>query len=149
MKKDYLIYIFVGLAIFGYVLDFISGPVSIPLNNPYEFLNQEVFSIYPLTAVSIAAKTLAIIIAAPVLLSFLKGQYVLKSIIMFVLAAILALYSIQQLATGLAITPIQWTLSFAFSGVGLLIPCVIFLIIGLLSGTKKVIGDDNGEDFKL
>ncbi len=149
MKKEYLIFVVLGLIIFGSVLDSISGPVALSIRNPFLFLGGEVLSIYPLTAVSVAAKVLAIIIVAPLALSLIGRQYILKSIVLFVFAAILVLYAIQQFATGLTITPVQWTLSFAFAGIGLLIPSLLYLLIGLLRGTKKVLGDEGDENFQL
>ena len=99
MKKEYLIFVVLGLIIFGSVLDSISGPVALSIRNPFLFLGGEVLSIYPLTAVSVAAKVLAIIIVAPLALSLIGRQYILKSIVLFVFAAILVLYAIQQFAT--------------------------------------------------
>ena len=149
MKKEYFAFAIAGLIIFGYALDSISGPVELAIRNPFLFLDSKIISIYPLTAVSIAAKTIAIVIAGPLILSLVQKQHILKSIVLFVIAGILVLYSIQQFATGLRITPVQWTLSFAFSGIGLLIPSASYLLLGLLKGTKKVLGDDSGEDFQL
>jgi hypothetical protein len=149
MKKEYFAITVAGLIIFGYALDSISGPVSLAITNPFLFLDSDILSTYPLTAVSIGVKTLAIIIAGPLILSLISKKYILKSIILFVASAILVLYAIQQLATGLRITPIQWTLSFAFSSIGLLIPCIFYLLLGLLKGTKKVLGDDSDENFHL
>jgi len=143
MKKEYGIATIAGLVIFGYILDTISGPIILTLTNPYAFLATETLSIYPLTTVSIAAKTLAIIIAAPLLLSFIEKKYIFKSVILFVFAALLELYAIQQLATGLLITPIQWTLSFAYAGIGLLIPSFCYLLLGLFSGGKKTLDKMN------
>ncbi len=147
MKKEYFIFLIIGLVIFGYVLDSISGPVFLTIRNPFLFLSSDILSIYPLTAVSIGAKTLAIIVAAPLALSLINRQYILKSVVLFVLAAVLVLYAVQQFATGLRTTSVQWTLAFAFAGVGLLIPSVSYLLIGLLKRTKKVLGDDSDQDF--
>jgi hypothetical protein len=146
MKKEYFIFLVIGLFAFGYVLDLISGPIPLAVENPFAFLNASVLSVYPLTAVSIGTKILSIIIATVLILSMIGKRYVLKSIISFVLAAILALYSIQQFATGLVITPIQWTISFAFAGIGLLIPSVLYLLIGLFKRTKKALSDDNSDN---
>jgi hypothetical protein len=146
MKKEYFAFLVVGLFIFGYVLDLISGPISLAIENPFAFLSAPVLSIYPLTAVSIGAKVLSIVITTILILSLINKQYVLKSIVSFVLAAILVLYSIQQFATGQAITPIQWTISFAFAGIGLLLPSVLYLLIGLFKRTKKALSDDNSDN---
>lgn len=149
MEKKYFIFTAIGLVIFGYVLDYISGPIYLVLTNPFSFLEQASISMYPLTAVSIAAKTLAIIISVPLALSYMSRKYILKCISIFVLAALCELYAIQQIATGQMTTPIQWTLAIAYAGVGLLIPSLFYLILIPLQKGKKLLGDDNDEDFTL
>lgn len=149
MEKKYLIFTVAGLVIFGYVLDYVSGPIYLTLENPFAFLQKESISMYPLTAVSIAAKTLAIVIVVPLTLSFINKKYVIKSITLFVLAALCELYAIQQLATGQMTTPIQWTLAIAYAGIGLLIPSIFYLLLVPLKKGKKLMGDDSDEDFKL
>lgn len=150
MKKEYILFFATGLFIFGYVLDSISGPIVLAIKNPFLFyLNSEILSVYPLTAVSIGVKILTIIVTTTLLLSLINKQYVLKSIISFILAATLVLYAIQQFATGSIITPVQWTISFAFAGVGLLVPTIFYLLIGLFKRTKKALSDVNIENSTL
>ncbi len=132
MKKEYLVSIAVALFIFAYVLDWISGPVSVQLRNPFGFLSMAVISLYPFTAVSVAIRAIALLISVILGASLFSQQYLVKGITFIVTSALAELYVIQQLATGMRLISIQWILAVAVFGLGLLVPGVIFLILGLL-----------------
>lgn len=139
MKKDYLWFTIVGLFIFGYVLDQISGPISFPSKNPYAFLSSSFLSTYPLTAVSIAAKALGLMLALVTLASYLKHLHILKAILFFFIGSLAQLYAIQQLATKGKVTPIPWTIGIAYAGALLLLPAIFQLLHGLFSSAHQAI----------
>lgn len=131
MKKQYLGIIVVAFFILGYVLDLASGPILIPLSSPFAFLNEEIISTYPFTTVSIGLKALGIFIGVLLLLSFIEQKQLGKAGFVIFLVALLELYSIQQIATGGRIVSLQWSLALSFSGLILIIPALIYFIIGI------------------
>jgi len=133
MKKVYVAIGILGLFILGYVLDYVAGPVAISINSPLLFLDQTILSRYPFTTVSIAIKTVALFLSLILLFSFIEKAYLVKGTVMLFIAALFELYSIQQLATGAMMIPIQWILTLTFTGVTLLIPTVVYFIIGIIS----------------
>ena len=128
MKKDYFWFTIIGLLIFSFVLDRISGPITLNVRNPYLFLNSTVLSTFPLTAVSVAAKAIALAAAIILSLSYLIKLSYIKASLLFVLGGLAQLYAIQQLATSGQVTPIEWTLGIAFAGV-LFLPFMVFYIL--------------------
>lgn len=139
MKKDYFWITVLGLIILSYVLDQISSPISVRLRNPYAFITQVNLSTYPLSAVSIAAKAIALATSLILAFSYLKISPFIKAIVLFFLASLGQLYAIQQLATNGKLTPITWTLGVAFAGVISIMPIIIYLIQGLFSSAQKAI----------
>jgi hypothetical protein len=139
MKKDYLWFTILGLLLFSYVLDQIAGPVTFSAKNPYAFLAAPTLSTYPLSAVSIAAKALGLMLVFVTAFSYLHRAHILKAITFFILGSLVQLYAIQQLATRGQVTPIQWTLGIAYAGALLLIPAALQLIQGLLQGAHQAI----------
>lgn len=72
-----------------------------------------------------------------ILLSLFGKLFFAKAISSFLLAALLNLFAIQQIATNTRTVTLQWNLSLAFAGLALLLPTVIYLIIGLISPVLK------------
>lgn len=140
MKKEYTAVIAISLFLFAYVLEALAGQVAFPaFTSPFAFLNPAVLNKYPFTATAIAIRTAAIIISVVLVLSFVEIKKYLKAVIIFVLGVLLELYAIQQLATGMKVTPLEWTLSFAYSAV-LFAPIVaFFLIAGALEAAHKAL----------
>lgn len=140
MKKEYTAVVAISLFLFAYVLEALSGQVTFPvLTSPFAFLNPAVLNKYPFTATAIAIRTAAIVISVVLVLSFAQIKKHLKAVIVFVLGILLELYAIQQLATGMRVTPLEWTLSFAYSGV-LFAPLVVFfLIAGAFEAAHKAL----------
>ncbi len=132
MKKEYFVILAVAFFILSYVLDLLGGSVSLPLKNPFELLTQQMLSTYPFTVVSIAFKTSAIFISVLILLTFFDKKYLAKGAFLVFLAAMMELYSIQQLATGSINLPVVWSVAVSHSGIILLAPGVIYLIIGFI-----------------
>lgn len=129
MKKEYTAAVAISLFLFAYVLEALAGQVTFPaFTSPFAFLNPAVLNKYPFTATAIAIRTAAIVISIVLVLSFAEIKKHLKAVIVFVLGVLFELYAIQQIATGMTVTPLEWTLSFAYAAV-LLIPIVIFFLI--------------------
>lgn len=135
MKKEYLLITAIGLFLASSVLNYFAGPVVISVKNPLQFLAPVVLSKYPFTAVEISLKTMALFLSLILALSLMEKNYFLKAIISFVLGALGILYAIQQIATHSRVTPIQWTLSFAYIGFTLIPAIGYYLIRGIIEGT--------------
>lgn len=134
MIKEYLLITIVGLFLASYVLNYFAGPVVISVKNPLQFLTTASLSKYPFTAVEIGLRTIALFLSLILALSLMEKNYFLKAIIALVLGALGILYAIQQIATFSRVTPIQWTLSFAYTGLILLPAIGYYLIRGLIEG---------------
>lgn len=139
MKKEYLLAIVIGFFVLAQVLDYLAGPVYFLLSSPYSFFNQLYLNQYPLTAVAIVLRALALFLSTVLVFSLFEKAYFVKSIILFVIGALAQLYAIQQLKTGLRTTSIQWTLSIAYATLLYLLPIVVYLILGLIHGAKEKI----------
>ncbi|MFS8159223.1 MAG: hypothetical protein ACMG6E_03245 [Candidatus Roizmanbacteria bacterium] len=138
MKIEYIITTVVGLFIFGYVLDLVSGPFFLPLTSPFTFLQAVHLTTYPFTAISIAAKTIAIFITCVLIIQKSSGQrYFLASTLFFISAALLELYAIQQIATQRLLISLQWTLAFSYSAIAILVPCLIYLLLGVFKTVHR------------
>lgn len=117
--------------ILGYVIDYLAGPIQISITNPFDFLRNSTISTYPFTSFSIALKSTFIIISLLMSLSMIPKKQLAKSVFLVFLTAFFELYSIQEIATGNRLITLPWSLSFAFSGILLLIPALIYLFLGL------------------
>ncbi len=135
MKKEYLITISVALFILGYVIDFFGGLIPLSLRNPFDLLQREMISTYPFTTVSIAFKTLALFIAMLLFLNMIEQKYLAKGAFLLFLAALMELYSVQQIATSSTNLPMVWIVAISYSGVLLLFLGLIHLTIGII---KKI-----------
>lgn len=139
MKKEYLIVTIFGLFVLAYVLDYFAGPLNLPVKNP--FVVAHLVSKYPFTAVGIAARAIAIMLTTTLIIS-LAGSGMVKAITGFFVAGLFELYAIQQLATAAKVTTTQWTLSFAYGGLLMIIPIVYFLITGLLTSLHSKLSSE-------
>jgi len=137
MKKENILLLAAGFIILAYVLDYFAGPVSITVKNHLVFLAPAILSKFPLTAVAIGIRTLGLILANLLLFSLIKDKYFVKAIGLFCLAVVAELYAIQQLATGARMTPIQWTLSFGYFGILLVVFIVFYIVKGLFFTVKS------------
>lgn len=132
MKKEYLLIFTIALLIMAYVIDSISGSISLTLKNPYQFINQTIITKFPLTTVGIMARSLGILIGTIITLSLINKMYFLKATSTFFLAIIFNLFAIQQIATNTRTVSLQWTLSLAYSGLILLLPTLIYFLKGII-----------------
>jgi len=150
MKKEYFIVAIIGLFLAASALNYFAGPVIISLKNPLQFLTLNYLSKFPFTAVEILLRALAVFLSIVLILSFIEKNYFLKAAIALVVGALGVLYAIQQIATYGRVTPIQWTLSFAYAGIALVPAIGYYLIRGLISNisqkvTKKRSGDEDSQ----
>ena len=128
LAKEYQLLVIVGLFIFGYVLEALVNPLQISLPSPYAFLNPNYFLKYPFTSAVILIKSIAIFWTPVLFLSFIQRAYAAKASILLVLAGLLQLYTLQEIATGAQVMPLEWSLALALGGILLLIPVVIYFI---------------------
>lgn len=146
MKKEYLITLIIGLLVLTYVLDKVAHPLSIPLASPYHYFDTTVMFLYPFTTTSIALKSLALIIALPLILSSLGLNNVIKGITLITLSAFMQLYALQLVFTNSRQIPLEWSLSLTLSGVILLIPAVLYMIFGGAQKVTKKLADPYASD---
>lgn len=135
-KKEYVFVTSITLFFISQVMDRINGPLVLKLETPYAFINLKHLSTYPFTAVSILLKVIASWLFFNLVLSLLDKKYTLKIAVILVTAILAQLYAIQQMATGLKVTPAEWTLALAFTGL-VLLPTSIFFLLAALTGSIK------------
>lgn len=148
MKKEYFLvatFAFFGLA---YVLDYFAGPISFALTTPLTFLTKSYLNSYPLTAFAVAIRALAIFISLLLLFSVIEKQYFVKAFTIFVIAVLVELYAVQQIATGMRTTSIQWTLSFSYAGIFLATAIIYFIIAGIINSLRQRFKKDENTDEK-
>ena len=128
ITKEYQLLIIIGLFIFGYILEALVNPLAVTLATPYSFLAPAIFLKYPFTSAIILIKAIAIFWTPLLLLSFIKKAHLAKASIILVLAGLLQLYTLQEIATGATVMPLEWSLALALAGILLLLPMIIFFI---------------------
>lgn len=148
MKKEYLLAITIGFFVLAQVLDYLAGPVYFTLSSPYDFLKSLHLNQYPLTAVAIGLRSLAIFFSTVLLFSLVEKKYFVKAIILFVVSALSQLYAIQQVRTGMRTTSLQLTLSISYGTFLYIFLIIVNLILGLIDNVKEKINsleniDDN------
>lgn len=139
MKKEYLLAITIGFFVLAQVLDYLAGPIYFTLSSPYDFLNRLYLNQYPLTAVAIGLRSLAIFFSTILLFSLFEKSYLVKAIILFVVSALAQLYAIQQVRTGMRTTSIQLTLSICYGTLLYILPIILNIFQGLIDTAKQKI----------
>ena len=147
MKQEYILVIIIGLLILTYVLDAVVNPLKLQLPTPYHFFDPGILSKYPFTTTSIVIKSVALFLAPVWFLSFLDLSKLTKGAIILVLSGLMQLYSLQDVAIGGRVIPLEWSLSLTLTGVALLIPGIIYLLIGLTKKATKIISEDPYDKF--
>ena len=137
MKHEYILVIIVGPLIFAYVLDAVVNPLNLRLATPYHFFDPNILSKYTFTTTSIIIKSIALIMAPLWFLSFLSLNKLTKGAILLVLAALIQLYALQDVASNSKVIPLEWSISLALTGAILLIPSILYIIIGLTQKAHK------------
>lgn len=148
MKQEYWLALIIGLIVFAYVLDFVVNPLNVSLVTPYHYFISESLSLYPFTTTSIVIKAIALFIAPLLLLSFAGFSKLIKGIIIFIVAGLLQLYALQDVATGSRTIPLEWSLAFTLAGMALIIPSIIYVLWGMIQKAGSV-GVDSADDIKL
>lgn len=133
MKKEITFVITACLFLLAYVLDYFAGTLSLSIISPIAFLNQNYFTLYPMTFVAVMIRSFAIMLSVTLLLSVIERQYFVKLGISAFLAFIAEIYAFQQLATGATITPLLWTLAISYGGAMLVIPMVFYIFAGVVN----------------
>jgi hypothetical protein len=141
MKKEYTLAFIGGLFLLAYVLEAVVNPLQQAFPTPYHFLNPTFLASYPFTTAIIAIRSIAIFLTPLWLFSFVQHQHLPKGIILLILAGLMQLYAIQDVATKAGVVPLEWALSLAVAGAALLIPSVwYFLRSGASTVHQKVSG---------
>lgn len=148
MKQEHWLIAVVGLIIFTFVLDAILPTLTVDLATPYHYLTPETFLTYPLTTLSIFLKAAAIFITPILLLSFAGWTKLTKGIVIFMVAAVLQLYALQDIVTKTGSVPLEWSIPFTVAGLGLLGLSLIYIIIGIIKRTNQAMdGDETQADY--
>src|SRR4030043_1400691 len=143
MVKEISLIVTIALFIIAYAIDFFSGKVTLVARNPIVFLSSDTISRYPFTVLAIGIRTLGIFLSLILALTLMEKKYFSKAGISLFLAVVAEAYAIQQMATGVRTTPLQWTLSIAYTG-ALLIPMIlIFIFLGIMSSIHRVLTKKN------
>lgn len=143
MKKEYALVAIIGLFVSAYVLEAIVQPLSLDLATPYHYIDPVTLRTYPFTTTIIIIRALAILMIPPLVMSLIDRNYTLKAGVSFLLAGLSQLYVLQEIATGNAIIPLEWSLSIALAGVSMLIFMVIYLLKSMVLGAHKTLTGKN------
>lgn len=131
MKKEYLLIFIVGLFVLSYVLDAVANPLSLKLTTPYHYFNPDILILYAFSTTSIIVKAIALSSSIVMLISFIKSSFA-KAGTAILVSALLQLYALQDIATNSQVLPLEWTLSLTITGVTLIIPAVLYIIVGFI-----------------
>ena len=153
ISKEYTLAIIIGLFLLAYILETATRPLSVKLASPYEFLTGGYMSIYPFTTATVLIRSFSVFLAPLWLLSFIKNAYYAKGGVLLVTAGFLQLYAIQEVATGARVVPLEWSLSLSIGGAALVLPSILFIILGLaatagakLAGTPTKASEESLEE---
>lgn len=131
MKKEVLLFVVGLLFLLAYVLDYLAGSVGLSITHPIQLTNYTFFAPYPLTTFAIAVRSVSLMLSVVLFLSLMEYQYFKKLGISLFLGFIAFIYGYQQLITLGNITPLLWTIAITYSGVLLILPSVVYLLLGL------------------
>jgi len=143
LPKEYTMIIIIGLFLLAYLLDVLVDPLTLDLITPYHYLSPQHLIRYPFTTASIFIKSLALFLSPLWILSFFKQNFYPKGATLLVLASLMQLYALQEVATNTQIIPLEWSLSLSIGGAVLLIPSILFIFRGLISSTKQKLNPPN------
>ncbi len=143
MKQEYIVILIIGFLILSYVLDAVVNPLQLNLTSPYHFFDPELLAKYPFTTFSIFLKATAAFMTPILILSYLGLNKLINGSILIVLSGLMQLYALQDVVSGSQIIPLEWSLALALAGVILLIPAIIYLIIGFAKKTHQAVIADN------
>lgn len=130
MKHEFFIIVIVGLLVIAYVLDAVVNPLPIALSTPYEYFLTSIATTYIFTTTSIVLKAIAIFVSLILFLSFTGMSKLVKGAIILVFSGLLQLYALQDIVTRAGVVPVEWSLSFTLAGATLLIPAILYILLG-------------------
>ena|SRR3989338_2405932 len=133
IPKEYTLIIIAGLFILAYLLDALVDPLPVTYPTPYHYFNAGNMSKYAFSTISILIRAVSMILTPMWLFSFFRLHPAAKGGLYLVLGSLAQLYALQQIATNAKVIPVEWAMSLCFAGVVLMVPAVIFIIMGLLS----------------
>ena len=132
----------VGLIILAYILDAIVNPLALQLPTPYHFFDPANLSEYPFTMTSIIIKSIALFLAPIVIMSMLGFNALIKGVTLLVISGLMQLYALQDIATNAQVIPLEWSLSLTLTGMLLLLPAIIYTLIGAAKKAHKTATHD-------
>ncbi len=132
MKKEFLTMVVIGFLILGYVLDAVVNPLALNLPTPYHYFTLANLSKYPFTSVSIILKALSLVVSPLLLLASFGIKRFFKGAILLVISGLLQLYALQDVATNARVLPLEWSISLTLTGLLLLIPTILYLLMGFI-----------------
>lgn len=136
IPKEQVFITIIGLFLLSYLLEAIVDPLNINLATPYAFLSPLYFTKYPFTTATIAIRGLSLFLAPVFILSFFSRGYFAKVGVLLVVGALAQLYSLQEVASGTTLIPLEWSLSLSVAGMALILPILIYIIKGLFLSAK-------------
>ncbi len=143
MKQEYILFVIVGCVIFAYILDAMVNPLPASrFVTPYHFLDLAVIGQYPFTATSILLKTIALVVTPLWLYSFLEFNRVVKGLVLLVLSGLFQLYALQDVVSKARVLPLEWSIALSSTGLVLLIPAALFIMLGSIQKINKGLSDD-------
>lgn len=146
--KEYFFLIIVGLFLLSYVLEAVVDPLGLKLSSPYAYLSPTYFSKFPFSTAVIGIRGLAFFLIPVFIFSFFQKGYFPKAIILLILGGLMQLYSLQEVATGTTLAPLEWSLSLSIAGIALIIPTLTYFISGIWQSMKNKI-DSLGENYPV
>ena len=148
MKHHYVLIFLAGLIILTYVLDSVVEPLAVPLASPYSYFTPQTMFTYPFTTTSIILKSIVVFIVPLLILSYIGLKKLVNGLILIVLLGFMQLYSLQSVLTHSNLISLEWSLSLALGGLFLLIPAIIYIIIGLTQKVHKKLTGSNEIDIE-
>jgi len=137
MKKEHILVIVAGLFILAYVLDRAVKPLALSITSPYEFLQSQYVSQYPLTTVSIFIKSIGIFLGVLFVSSLLKGRFSFKGITLLVIASLMQFFAFQNIATGDNYVATEWSIAISLAGISLALPILVYFIRGFFASVHQ------------
>jgi len=116
ISKEYSLLLIIGLFILAYLLDAVVQPLDLVLKTPYQFLQGTFISTFPFSAASVLIKALGLFLAPLWILSFFSDRGWWKASLLFIVAAIMQLYALQDVSTQSYLIPLEWSLSLSLAG---------------------------------
>ncbi len=137
IPKEYILLTIGGLYLLAYLLEAAVDPLQVELATPYAFFAGEQFGRFPFSTATIVIRGIAVFMTPLFFLSFIKNAHLGKAGTTLILSALIQLYALQEVASGTTLVPLEWSLSLALAGLGLLASSILYLISALFSSAKN------------